>query len=128
MIFGWPTIPSAVKAALRVAKALATRKSVRVDTAESDRRLGICESCPYYTKGQCEKCTCYVAVKVLLATETCPKGFWNAFATQTGTRPPTSSTGPQGPRGSTGPVGPTGPVGFRGRISPTGPQGSLGKR
>lgn len=35
-------------------------------------RRAICEACPHYENSQCQLCTCFVPLKVLLSTESCP--------------------------------------------------------
>jgi hypothetical protein len=48
-----------------------------VDDKVAAARLSICHACPYHEDGQCTVCTCFVRMKVMLSTETCPKKLWN---------------------------------------------------
>lgn len=40
------------------------------------RRLGLCQACPYRAGDRCTKCGCFVSVKTRLQTEACPVGKW----------------------------------------------------
>lgn len=43
-----------------------------------DHRMEICEGCPHFDDGLCTVCKCLTYAKVMLATESCPKGFWKS--------------------------------------------------
>ena len=47
-----------------------------VDESVAATRLQICQVCPYNSNGQCTVCTCFISLKVMLSTETCPKKLW----------------------------------------------------
>src|SRR4051812_25487208 len=60
------------KAGGRVAKAIVTRKKVRVSKEEKERRLAICHACEWFQANTCMKCGCVAKWKTKLATEHCP--------------------------------------------------------
>jgi hypothetical protein len=70
----WQTIPNALRAAGRFIRALFTRQPVVASVDVQLERLERCWRCPRYlgAQDQCEKCTCFVSLKVLPATEQCP--------------------------------------------------------
>jgi len=41
-------------------------------------RISICKSCDYYFKltGSCKVCGCFMRIKSRIATQSCPKGYW----------------------------------------------------
>jgi len=41
-------------------------------------RMSICKGCVYYSSllGNCTICTCFMKVKARIATQECPKGYW----------------------------------------------------
>jgi Family of unknown function (DUF6171) len=43
---------------------------------KADERLSICESCDRLENGRCKECSCFVKLKVRLATEKCPLSKW----------------------------------------------------
>lgn len=47
--------------------------------AVQDVRAARCRLCPYEEQGQCQKCTCVVDFKVILATEFCPDKRWGEY-------------------------------------------------
>jgi len=47
------------------------RPEIAPDSVRRDRAAR-CAQCPHFQYGQCQVCTCFVAVKTLLATEKCP--------------------------------------------------------
>ena len=44
-------------------------------------RSNVCVVCPFYSPiiDQCDVCTCFVDFKIILATESCPKGHWGQY-------------------------------------------------
>jgi hypothetical protein len=54
------------------------------DIEEFTRRLSICKGCPHWSRqgfastGKCRLCGCATAVKLRLATASCPAGKWSA--------------------------------------------------
>lgn len=76
------TIPNPfdfLRAMLRAGRAAAHGKSVLVTERQQSRRLRICAACPFYDGRvhQCNKCGCFVDLKTLLRTESCPVGRWS---------------------------------------------------
>ena len=58
------------------------RWSRRHEIAPESAQIGRqnrCLVCPHYENGQCQVCTCYVPMKIILATESCPKGQWGEY-------------------------------------------------
>lgn len=47
-----------------------------VDKNEQQRRLDICERCPFFTGTTCKLCGCFTKFKTKLLTEKCPDGRW----------------------------------------------------
>lgn len=43
---------------------------------EIERRLAICQTCPYWEKDRCTVCGCGTKTKTALRGQACPKGFW----------------------------------------------------
>lgn len=50
----------------------------RVSVEISEKRYGICNSCPELAKltRQCKKCGCFMKLKTQLEVATCPIGKW----------------------------------------------------
>lgn len=67
---------NAARAFGRVLRQLAARQPLTVEEATYGQRLEICGACPYHVAGRCLECGCFVRLKNILATETCPKQFW----------------------------------------------------
>lgn len=76
MRFTKATIPSAVKAILRVIRMVVIGRPVIVKDKVYAKRLATCFTCEFYEAPQCAKCTCVVFVKCKLTTEVCPVGKW----------------------------------------------------
>lgn len=72
-----PNLKNAAGAAVRVAKAVVTKKPLFVSEDLVARRLAACEACPHLDGDQCRLCTCFVDIKAMLATERCPDDRWN---------------------------------------------------
>ena len=72
-----PNLKNAAGAACRVIRAAVKGDAILLDEETVKQRLTICRGgCPFYSKGQCLACTCFVELKANLATEKCPKGKW----------------------------------------------------
>lgn len=73
----WRLAGNALAALWRVARALAARRPVRAPRRVVERRRAICGACPAWdaARGRCNRCGCR-AVKLELATESCPDGRW----------------------------------------------------
>ncbi len=54
------------------------KKPVLVSEKIALQRLETCKKCDFYDSswGQCQKCTCFVALKVQFLSEDCPIGSW----------------------------------------------------
>ena len=63
--------------------ALMSGNPIFVPEEVADERLHECErrkmACFDAETGQCKLCSCYVAVKTILATEKCPLGHWQRW-------------------------------------------------
>jgi hypothetical protein len=40
------------------------------------KRQNVCDSCEFYINRRCNKCGCFMAVKIKLQTSSCPDGKW----------------------------------------------------
>lgn len=79
MIFRRDTIPNALRALGRLIRGIFFRpEPVIVEPEVQDARLQKCNECEFLVPDcrQCVLCTCFVDVKVLLSTESCPKKRW----------------------------------------------------
>lgn len=38
-----------------------------------------CHSCEHNVDNQCQKCTCFIPLKIKLSTESCPLGKWKQY-------------------------------------------------
>lgn len=78
MIFTRRTIPNAFRAAGRILRQLFRRGPFTVSPARQDARLAACEACEFLIRDsrQCVKCTCFVDIKTLLSSESCPEKYW----------------------------------------------------
>lgn len=47
-------------------------------TKDPTERMAICQTCPYLKKplNRCEKCGCFMDLKVILSGSRCPIGKW----------------------------------------------------
>ena len=59
-------------------KAFMKGEKVKSTKAEAEARMKICASCEEYIKeeNRCNLCGCYMRVKVVVATESCPIKKW----------------------------------------------------
>jgi len=93
-----PPVPSNMPSAIQMAKNLATAVTEEaqavlhgeepVTQEEVDRRIGICNGCPNFTKNntslpehvrkqeRCTLCGCFMAYKSRLRSQHCPDGKW----------------------------------------------------
>ena len=39
-------------------------------------RMGECDLCPHNQEGVCGICKCLIVSKIMLASESCPRGYW----------------------------------------------------
>ncbi len=46
------------------------------------QRWEICKGCEFFRLWQCTDCNCFVPGKIRVASEKCPKGFWNSVEIQ----------------------------------------------
>jgi hypothetical protein len=69
---------NAVKAGVRVARAVVRREKVIVSQDEQDRRLAICQACSFFDAKQfrCRKCGCGLSLKARISSEKCPIDKW----------------------------------------------------
>lgn len=74
MIFTRHTVPNFLRALKRACSRLHEDNRFFTSTPVADARQNICTACPRYLEksGQCGICTCFTAVKSLLAGERCP--------------------------------------------------------
>ena len=54
----------------------ALKNEDRVDTAEYERRLGICTTCDKLNEGTCMSCGCYVELRAAAKVSSCPNKRW----------------------------------------------------
>jgi len=68
----------AAEAAKRVATAFAQGEPILVSRQTEVLREAACKQCPRRdpAANQCLECSCFLALKVQLATEKCPLGKW----------------------------------------------------
>lgn len=79
MTFNRHTLPNFFKACWRIVRWAFTRPvDLIVPSEVADSRLLSCLSCPRLVADtrQCAECTCFVDVKVMLSTESCPLKRW----------------------------------------------------
>lgn len=72
MIIHWKSPINLFKAVVRTVRYLIAGRPVLAPSKVQDDRLAECYKCRWYLDGQCTECTCFVAVKVLLSSESCP--------------------------------------------------------
>jgi hypothetical protein len=72
MIFRWSTPVTFVKAVFRTVQFLWQGRPVLAPREVQEDRYSVCRKCPLQLDGQCTVCTCFVSVKVLLSSESCP--------------------------------------------------------
>lgn len=80
----WKAPVNAFMALLRVVRAFGLRKPVFLDDATIKARLDKCEGdehhlkCPWFNRSsrQCTDCQCFVDMKAMLSTESCPRKRW----------------------------------------------------
>jgi uncharacterized protein DUF6171 len=73
-----PNLKNAAKSACRVVKAVVKGDPLLLDEASVKQRLAACEKCEFLDKTirQCQKCSCQIDLKSMLATERCPLHKW----------------------------------------------------
>jgi hypothetical protein len=69
---------NATQSVIRNAASVAQGNSLKLDPAEANKRLSICQGCEYFSSGsqRCQKCGCFLSVKTYLKAEKCPVGKW----------------------------------------------------
>lgn len=72
MIIHWKSPVTFAKAVIHAIRYLISGRPVLAPGYVQDARLVECERCPWHVDSQCGKCTCFVAVKVMLSSESCP--------------------------------------------------------
>lgn len=79
MIFRPSSIPHLASAVIRAVVRWWNRAEVIASPQLADKRLEVCERCPFFEEEsrQCNVCTCFVDLLVELKGERCPKGFWD---------------------------------------------------
>ena len=65
-----------IKAMARAIKHRICYGSVVMSNDEIDSRLAQCYTCHRQKDGQCLQCNCFVSVKAMLRSETCPLDRW----------------------------------------------------
>lgn len=60
------------------------RELVRKRKEVSEKRLEICNECPFYHKevDSCLKCSCYMKLKTIIPNAECPIGKWGRYEEQ----------------------------------------------
>ncbi|WP_122646342.1 DUF6171 family protein [Enterococcus mediterraneensis] len=61
--------------------------SIEVDLAASDvvqKRIAICENCPFRLNHTCTKCGCFYKFRAHLSKKYCPAGMWEKILGKTG--------------------------------------------
>lgn len=78
MIFRRDTISNFLAAIGRVLRQILRREPFAVPPDVQDTRLSFCNRCEFLVPDsrQCVKCTCFVDIKTLLSTESCPERKW----------------------------------------------------
>jgi hypothetical protein len=71
---------NAQKAARKIKEALIKGEQIIISNEQENERRSACSSCSYKTKSfgveKCDKCGCYISLKIKFATENCPIGKW----------------------------------------------------
>lgn len=72
------TFPNPFRFARAIWRAFRAKGPVQVDDQTREKRLATCHACPYYDPHyfQCNRCGCFVPLKVELSSESCPEGKW----------------------------------------------------
>lgn len=75
MIFSRHTVPNALRSLFRAGGQL-VRGPITVPRSIWFQRQIACIQCPQNDGSQCRVCTCFIAIKTEVATESCPLGKW----------------------------------------------------
>jgi len=70
----FPNPITALKALFRFSK-----RPELVPQDVEDARTECCDRCEHSSGNQCQKCTCYIPLKVKLSTESCPIKKWGQY-------------------------------------------------
>lgn len=71
-----------VAAMARVARLFILGEDIFAPVWMAKYRARVCRSCAFYEAGQCSKCTCFVGLKSILRSESCPIGHWGRLDTR----------------------------------------------
>lgn len=74
MIF--PSFPHFFRSIGRILRDFCSRKPVLASQEIVNERMDRCDPCLMNEKGQCQACTCLIALKVQFLTEKCFLGRW----------------------------------------------------
>ena len=70
------TVPNLVRAILKAVRRFLNHDAVIASSDVIHEREDRCRKCPNFDDHQCSICTCYVGLKVMIASEGCPIGRW----------------------------------------------------
>lgn len=76
MILNWRSPFRLARAVLHAGIYLLQRKPVIAPKIIVAYRRSKCEPCKFRDHGQCRLCSCFIEVKTLMASESCPDGRW----------------------------------------------------
>ena len=71
-------IPNPLRFLRAMWRAAFAKQPVQVNEVTREWRRRTCEACPAYDPNfsQCNRCGCFVPLKIELSTESCPDGHW----------------------------------------------------
>lgn len=72
MIVRWDSPVRLAKSIFRTVRYVLQGRPAIVPPDIRAERYELCQACPSNSGGQCRICTCFVSVKVILSSETCP--------------------------------------------------------
>lgn len=74
----WESARNACRALMRAAVQLYQGHPLLADECVRAARLRVCRNCVCNAedRSRCGACGCFVGPKVMLTTESCPKGYW----------------------------------------------------
>lgn len=73
---GLPSVVNQVKSAIGAAVDFIACGCQLASKEEVDRRMNICGSCEFFKDERCQKCGCFMKVKVLAQSSVCPVAKW----------------------------------------------------
>jgi len=68
--------PNLIRKILNFIKSMWLSKGQKISNIESDRRLTICNPCPFNSSGDCSLCGCPVVSKTRYKNLSCDNGYW----------------------------------------------------